>query len=369
MDFKLNEDQSMIKDMVGRVAEEELLPLSEEIDNTSVVPDEIIGMLAELNLFGIFAPGDFGGAELDLLSYLLIMEEIGSASGTLAIIIAYHNSLGVLPLLKAGKTDILSSLCTGEKLSSFAHLEHDTDYNSAPKFTMAEAEGGSFVLNGEKRLVPTPPKTAYYIITALLDGKIALFLVDSDAPGITKSGVIKTIGGKGVDFRDIKLEAVKAELLAKGEEAEKLFGLITTHASLALASAGCGIMRRCLKDAVAYTQQRVQFGEAIENFPLVQNHLTEMARELETSRMLVLKAAAEEVKGPSAPVSLARWHTAVSATDCGLRAIQVHGGYGYSREYPLERYLRDIQTINPLAGSEETHRNIIFKRLRQGGSL
>ncbi|MCD6310696.1 MAG: acyl-CoA/acyl-ACP dehydrogenase [Candidatus Eremiobacteraeota bacterium] len=369
MDFDLNEDQVMIRDMVARMAEETILPLAEEIDNTAVIPDEITGMLAELNLFGIFGDEDVGGAGLDLISYLLIMEEIGSASGSLGIILAYHNSLGVLPLLKSGKKDILPSLCSGEKLISFGHLEHETDYSSAPRNTIAMADDGNYTVTGEKLLVPSPPKTGYYIITARFEDKPAIFLVEAESPGLSRSEPVETIGGRGVDFRDLKLENVKSNLLCKGEEAENLFGLMVAHCSLALSAVSCGIMKRCLKDSISYAQQRVQFGSPIIDFPLVQNHLTEIARLLETSRQLVLRASAGEITGPSPRVSLARWHSSTSATDCGLRAIQIHGGYGYSREYPLERYLRDIQTINPLVGSEEIHRNIIFQYLNKGGVL
>jgi|GEM_PF-5613248 len=374
MPLALTEEQSIIRETIGKFAKEELLALAKGIDASEQISPEAYSLLTGLNLYGIFASAESGGAELDNLSYLLIMEEIGYASGTLALILAAHNSLVVYPLMKALHPELKSiqkALAQGTAAGALAHLETDSDLLSACLKTQAQESAGEYLINGEKTMVIAPDNTGYYLVSAQLNQEPALFLVEKSAPGLTIGSPIPTIGARGAGIRNLEFHNVKTPYcVAKGSQAQELITDSVLHYFLALAAINAGIIKNCLASATAYAKERKQFGQKIINFPLVQNHIIKMAESLQVIQLLVHQAAMETHPGAwRQKVAYARLYSGSAGIKSAISAIQVHGGYGYSKEYPIERYFRDAQMVQSMGGNEELAKKFLSDVLISGGEL
>lgn len=374
MPLLLTEEQSIIRETIGKFAKEELTQIAKDIDTAEAIAPEIYSLLTGLNLYGIFASAEVGGAELDNLSYYLILEEIGYASGTLSLILAAHNSLVLYPLTRAMTQElkpIVNVLAQGTVAGALAHLETDSDLLAAPLKTTARESEGDYYISGEKTMVIAPGNTGYYLVSAQLNQEPALFLVEKSASGLTVGEPIPTIGARGAGIRDIKLDNVKAHFcVAKGNQAQELLTDSVLHYFLALSAINAGIVKNCLSSATGYARERKQFGEKIISFPLVQNHLIKMAETRQVIQLLVHQAALENhLPEWRKKVAYARLYSGQAAVISGISAIQVHGGYGYSKEYPVERYFRDAQMMQSMGGNEELAKQFLAQVLTSGGEL
>jgi alkylation response protein AidB-like acyl-CoA dehydrogenase len=369
MDFKLTEEQIMIQDMVKKFALEQIKPQIKEIDSAGMLPDTLRRAMAELALFGAALPDSYGGAGLDKINYLNIAEALGYAGASVALSLVSHHSLVAEVILKYGSEEVkqayLPVLAGAEKLGAFAFHEPDRVIFDIAAAITKQAE--HYLINGTKHLVVNARNAGLFLVWGLMDSNLpCALLVPAETPGITIEPQ-ETIGTLGAGLAVVHFDEVRvplANIIGKEGEGKSIAELALMLAAPALAAISTGILQASLDDAIAYARQRRQFGEVIANFPMVQDHIIEMAKNVKTARLLNYAAVMEEL--PEAYMvtsSLARLHAAASAMLGAIDAIQVHGGYGYSKEYPIERYFRDARMLQSLYGSSDWLKTVISNKL------
>jgi butyryl-CoA dehydrogenase len=375
VDFDLTEEQELLRQTVREFAKTQIAPGAAERDEAARFPSELIPQLAELGLLGIQIPPEYGGAGLDTLSTALIIEELARVDGAVALIVASHNSLCAAHIFSHGneeqKRKYLSCLASGKKLGAWALTEPSSGSDAAALKTRATVEDGQWVLNGEKQFTTQGSSAGVYVIMAATDlsqGKrgISAFIVEAGTPGLTIGKVENKLGVRASDTAALSLENLRLpreNLLGELNGAFKDVLRILEGGRIGIAAMAVGIARGALDEAIQYAKQRKQFGRPIAEFEAIQWMLADMATEIDAARLLVHRAARLKDTGQSfcKAASEAKLYAAEAATRAATKAIQIHGGYGYLKDHPVERYFRDAKLCEIGEGTSEIQRMIIAR--------
>lgn len=378
MNFELTKEQEMIRKMVRDFAERVIQPRAIEIDKEAKFPLDIFKQMGELGMMGIPFPEEYGGSGGDTIAYALAVEEIGRVCGSTGLSYAAAVSLGASPIYMFGteeqKREYLEPLAKGEALGAFGLTEPNAGSDAGGTKTTAVLEGDDFVINGEKCFITNASYAKTLIITAVT-GKnergrniISAIIVPTNTKGVTITSNYDKMGVRGSNTAEIVLEDVrvpKSNLLGDPEAGFKQFLTTLDGGRISIGALGVGIAQASLDKALQYAKERTQFGKPISSFQAIQFKLADMAMEIELARTMVLKAA--WLKDNQKPFSKEAAYAKLFATETAVRAadeaIQIHGGYGYMREYEVERYLRDAKLLVIGEGTSEIQRVVIARQL------
>lgn len=377
MDFAFNESQLMIKNMVRDFAEKELMPIAPEIDRESRFPHEILKQMADLDLFALPFSEEYGGTGDGCLAYVIAVEEIGRACASTGITYAAHCSIGTGPVYLFGteeqKQRWVIPCAKGEMLAAFALTEPDAGSDAGGTKTSAVLDHGQWVINGSKCFITNATHAGIIIITAVSEpGQgtrgISAFIVPRGTAGLSVSAGYEKLGLKGSDTVEVILEDVRIPedyLLGKRGDGFKQFLQVLDGGRISIGALAVGIAQASLDAALAYAKERRQFGQPISKFQAIQFKLADMATNIELSRLAVHRAAWLKDQGlPFTKESaMAKLYASKTAVEAALEAIQIFGGYGYTREYPVERYLRDAKLMEIGEGTSEIQRLVIARQL------
>jgi len=373
MSYQLNEEQQMIQAMVRDFAREVILPTAAERDKSKEFPRDIIRQLGELGVMGMSVPPEYNGAGVDTISYSLALQELGYACASTAVIVSVHNSVSCGPIYKFGsdflKDTYLSSLAPGKKLGCFALTEAGAGSDPASQKATATKDGSTYILNGSKVWITSGKSSDIVVATAYTDkGKkhrgISAFVLEKGMPGFTEGPAEDKMGQRASDSSSLIFEdcRVPAENLL-GEEGQGFIIAMTAldEGRIGIASLSVGISQACLDAAVSYSKEREQFGSPLSKFQGIRWMIADMAVQVEAARLLAFNAASMKDRGErfSAEASMAKLFASETSNRCAYTALQIHGGYGYSTEYPVERYYRDARVTTIYEGTSEVQRIVI----------
>jgi butyryl-CoA dehydrogenase len=377
MSFELSEEQKMIRAMVREFARTEILPTAAERDITKEFPRENLRKMGELGLMGMNVPAEYNGAGVDTVSYSVALQEIAYACASTAVIMSVHNSVACGPIYRFGsdylKETYLKPLAAGRMIGSFAVTEPGAGSDPAGQKTRAVKDGNSYVINGNKVLITTGKNSNVTVITAYTSKEkkhrgISAFVVEKGTPGFIVGKEEEKMGLCASDTVELIFEdcrVPKENLLGKEGD-----GFVIAMASLdggriGIASQSVGLAQACLDAAVAYAKERIQFGRPIAQFQAIRWMIADMATEIEAARLLTFNAAAMRDRGEnfSAAASMAKVFASEMANQVAYRALQIHGGYGYIKDFPVERYYRDARVLTLYEGTSEIQRTVISNHL------
>ena len=378
VDFELTKDQEMIRNMVRDFALNVVKPQAVAIDKEAKFPTDIFRQMGELGLMGLPFPEQYGGAGADTISYALAVEEIAKACGSTGLSYAAAISLGASPIYMFGteeqKQTFLKPLALGKSLGSFGLTEPNAGSDAAGTKTTAVQEGSDYIINGEKCFITNASYAKTIIVTAVTGKKdngrpiISAILVPTDTKGVTITSNYDKMGVRGSNTAEIVLEDVRVpqdNLLGDETKGFKQFLTTLDGGRISIGALGVGIAQASLDRALQYAKERKQFNQPISSFQAIQFKLADMAMETELARNMVLKAA--WLKDNGKPFSKEAAYAKLFATETAVRAadqaIQIHGGYGYMREYEVERYLRDAKLLVIGEGTSEIQRMVIARQL------
>ncbi len=376
VDFQLNEDRRAIRDMAASFAREELAPHAAQWDEDSHFPIPVMRKAAELGLAGIYVRDDVGGSALTRLDAALIFEELSKGCTSTAAYLSIHNMVAWI-IDTFGNEDLrqkfLPKLCTMELLTSYCLTEPGSGSDAAALRTTAKDDGDHYILNGSKAFISGGGVSDLYAVMVRTGdegpGGISCLLVEKGTPGLSFGANEVKMGWKSqptaqVNFQDCRVP--KSNLVGVEGQGFKIAMAALDGGRLNIGACSIGPAQECLDQAIAYMRERKQFGKPLTAFQALQFRLADMATELEAARLLLYKAATEvDAKTPDAPKFAAMAKRL--ATDTGFKvvndALQLHGGYGYLRDYPIERFLRDVRVHQILEGTNEVMRLIISRHL------
>lgn len=375
--YKLSEEQLEMQKMFRDFAEKEVAPKAIDVDENHRFPEENVKKMQELGFFGIPFPEEVGGIGLDTLTYVLCVEELSKACATTGVIVSAHTSLGTDCINKFGneeqKEKYLVPLASGEKLGAFALTEPDAGTDASGQKTVAVKDGDEYVLNGSKVFITNAGYADIYVVFAMTDKSqgtkgISAFIVEKGTPGFDFGAIEDKMGIKGSStmelvFRDCRIPA--ANLLGEEGKGFKYAMQTLDGGRIGIAAQALGIAEGALNKAIKYVKERQQFGRPIAKFQNTQFKLAEMAIDIESARHLVYKAATLKDAGESYTVAAAeaKLKAARVAMDVTTKAVQLFGGYGYSKEYEVERMMRDAKITEIYEGTSEVMLMVV------GGSL
>ncbi|MGD8719268.1 MAG: acyl-CoA dehydrogenase family protein [Candidatus Zixiibacteriota bacterium] len=377
MDFKLDEEQRMMRQVAAQIADEQLAPRAEEMDETGEVPEEIYKFLGEQGYFGMFLPEDYGGVELDYVTYALTMEEFSRGSPAVALVVSVQNLLVGYPVLKYGtdaqKDKYLTRIASGGLFGAFAITEDEAGSDAGSVRTTAEKKGDSYVLSGHKKYITNAGFAGLFLVFASTDpeagGKgLSCFLVERDTPGLTVGERFDGMGMRALDVRRLEFDncEVPADALLGNEGDGLKIALASLDGSrIGVAGQSVGIARAAFDEAKKYAGEREQFGRPIIKFQAIQLYLAEMAVRIEASRLLTLQAAVAADVGESfsTEAAMAKLHASETANFCANLGVQIHGGYGYMKDYAVERFFRDARVTEIYEGTSEIQKLVIAGNL------
>jgi len=377
VNFKLTAEQEMIRDVARVFAQNEIEPLAEEIDRNTRHPVETVKKMADMGIMGMTVPVEYGGAGADTISYAMTIEEIARVCASTAIIVSVNNSLACFPILKYGteeqKKKFLIPLAKGEKLGAFGLTEPNAGTDAAGQTTVAVKDGDEYIINGQKCFITNGGLADTMIVFALTDPSkgtrgISAFIVDKETPGFSTGTIEDKLGIRGSQqaelvFTDMRIP--QENLL--GQEGRG-FGIAMTTLDggrIGVSAQALGIAQGALDKAAQYAKEREQFGKPIGKFQAIQWKLADMETQINAARMLVYKAAyaKDTQKRYSVEAAMAKLFASETAMKVTTEAIQIHGGYGYTKDYPVERYFRDAKITEIYEGTSEVQRMVISGNL------
>jgi len=377
MDFQLTEEQQMIQKIVRDFADKELSPIAAELDEKGEFPHRITQKMGELGLFGLPIAEEYGGSGAGYLSYAIAVEEISRACASTGITYAAHCSIGTGPIYLFGtpeqKKQWVIPCAKGEMFAAFGLTEPNAGSDAGGTQTTAVPDGDGWVLNGSKCFITNAGVARVAVITAVTEkGKgsrgISSFIVPTDTPGFKVGQPYHKLGLKASDTREIILDNVRLpadSLLGKPGEGFKQFLTALDGGRISIGALSVGIAQACLDASLKYAKERVQFGQPIAKFQAIQFKLADMKMKTELARLMVYKAACLKDQGKpfSMEAAIAKLYASEAAMQNATEAIQIHGGYGYMKEYPVERYFRDAKLMEIGEGTSEIQRLVIARLL------
>jgi butyryl-CoA dehydrogenase len=381
MDFELTEDQKLLQAAVREFAEEAVRPRAPVIDQSGEFPRDLFQQAGQLGLAGVSVPPEYGGSGMDVVSYAIVIEEISRACANLGVILSVNNSLVCDPIEKFGnedqKTRFLTPLARGEKLGCFALTEPNAGSDAANQQTRAVRDGETYRISGQKVFITCGETADVCLLFAMTNPErkargISAFLVDAESPGFDRSRHQIKLGVNASGTVEIFLTDVRVPAEDRlGEEGDGFKIAMSTldGGRIGIAAQAVGIATEAYEAALAYSRQRHAFGKPIADFQVIRFYLADMATELEAARLLTRRAAA--VKDAARrdggrygfEAALAKLFAAEMAQRVTTKALQIHGGYGYTKEYPVERNFRDARITEIYEGTSEIHRLIIAREI------
>ena len=364
----------LFNDLLDEFVEKEVKPLAKEIDETERFPVETVEKMAKLGMLGIIVPTNYGGVGGDYNTYITTVRKLSRACATTGVILSGHMSLCVAPILEFGTEDqkkrYLPKLASGEWLGAFGLTEANAGTDAAGQQTVAVDMGDHYLLNGNKIFITNAGYANVYIVMAMTDKSqgtrgISAFIVDADSEGFSIGKKEEKMGIRGSStceliFKDVRVP--KENLLGKLGEGFKIAMKTLDGGRIGIAAQALGIAEGALEESIAYTKQRKQFGKPISAFQNTQFTLAEMKVRVEASRLLVYQAVdakQNKEKDLSVKSAMAKLYAAETASYVTNRAVQLFGGYGYTREYPVERMMRDAKITEIYEGTSEVQRMVI----------
>ncbi|MGE5278437.1 MAG: acyl-CoA dehydrogenase family protein [Acidobacteriota bacterium] len=387
MDLDLTEEQSLLRSSVRQFAEERVRPQAAAIDQSGSFPRELFAEAGQLGLAGVCVPGRYGGSEMDTICYSIVIEEISRACANLGVILSVNNSLVCDPIERFGNEDqkrrFLTPLARGEKLGCFALTEPNAGSDAANQQTRAIREGDHYRITGQKVFITCGEKADVCLLFAMTDPEkkargISAFLVDADAPGFDRSRHQVKLGVNASGTVEIFLTDVRVpmeNLLGREGEGFKIAMATLDGGRIGIAAQAVGIATEAFEAALSYSKARKAFGKPISEFQVIRFFLADMATELDAARLLTRRAAAakdaaKEANGRYGPeAATAKLFAAEMAQRVTTKALQIHGGYGYTKEYPVERNFRDARITEIYEGTSEIHRLIIARDVFRDAGL
>ena len=377
MDFELTEEQKMVKEAAADFAKNTLAPRAEEFDQNEEIPKEIYQELASLGYMGIMVPEEFGGSNFDFISYILIMEEFAKACAALQISLSVHNSLVCDAILRFGTEDqkkkYFPALPKGEKMGAYSLTEPGAGTDAGSLRTGAVPKDDFYLLNGTKAFVTNAGIADLFVVFVstkpeLKSKGISCLLVEKGTEGFSIGVNEKKMGLKGSDTRELSFsdsKVPKTNLLGKENEGFKVALSLLDPSRICVGAQCVGIAQAALEEALKYSKERVQFGQPICNFQAIQFKLADMATQIDAARLLVHRAAYIHSQGVrcSREAAMAKLYASEAANRVVNEAVQIHGGYGYMKEYAVERYFRDARVTEIYEGTSEAQRMVISRLL------
>lgn len=377
MNFQLTEDQLLIQESARDFAQNEIAPSAIQRDKDAAFPSEIVKKLGELGFMGMMVPPEYGGAGLDTISYVLAMIEVSKVDASCGVIMSVNNSLVCYGLEKYGsdyiKEKYLVPLAKGEKLGAFALSEPEAGSDATKQKTTADKNGDHFVLNGIKNWITNGTTADYYLVMATTNKELAhkgisTLIVEKGTEGFGHGVKEDKLGIRSSDTCSLTFENCKVPAANIVWEEGKGFNFAMNTLNggrIGIAAQAIGIAEASLDAAIKYAKERKAFGQTISNFQAIQFMIADMAVKVDAAKMLTLKAAA--LKDANKPyykeAAMAKLYSSKVAVQNALDAIQIHGGYGYVREYLVERYLRDAKITEIYEGTSEIQKVVIARAL------
>lgn len=373
-----SEDNLMLRQLARDFANKELTPdLLDQVEETNVFPEEVLQKMADIGFFGIKIPEEYGGMGGNNMDYIAVIEEISRVSAVASLYVSAPNGLGGGPLLISGteaqKQKYLPPLVTNEKKMCFALTEPGAGSDASSIITKAEDMGDYFLLNGRKTFITRAPLCAdsvVYAKTKDADGKVGVsaFIVDMHSEGVSTGSHVRKMGLIGAATSDIVLEDVKVpkeNLLGELNQGFKVAMKTLDGGRLGVAAMSVGVAQSCLDEAVKYTKVRKQFGKALADFQNTKFTLADMATKLQAARELLYSAAEAKDRGEncSALVSMTKYYASEICNELAAKALQLHGGYGYTKEYRIERLYRDCRVFTIFEGTSQIQQTAIARSL------
>ncbi|MCJ7497953.1 MAG: acyl-CoA dehydrogenase [candidate division Zixibacteria bacterium] len=377
MDFEFNEDQKMIKEAAREFASEKLAPKAQEFDEKEELPKELYKELADLGYLGMLMPEEYGGSGLDFISYILTMEEFAKACAALMISLSVHNSLVCEAIYKFGteeqKKKYLSKLTKGEFIGAYSLTEPHAGTDAGSLKTTALLKGDHYLVNGTKTFVTNGGIADIFVLFVLTNPEakskgISCLLVDKGLKGFNIGAKEKKMGIRGSDTREISFEdclVPKVNLIGEENKGFRIALELLDSGRIGVGAQSVGIAQSALAEALKYSKERVQFGQPICNFQAIQFKLANMATQIEAARLLVYRAAwlKQNKMQCIREASMAKLFASEIANYVVNEAVQIHGGYGYMKEYAVERYFRDARVTEIYEGTSEAQRMVISRDL------
>ena len=366
-------EHELIRKLAKEFAEKELAPIAAEVDEAATYPKEVIQKLADANFFGITTPVEYGGAGADYRSYVIVMEELCKKCASTGTYVSSPNSLMGAPLISVGtdeqKRDYLTPMITGEKIGAFGLTEPGAGSDAGAIQTTAKKEGDYYILNGRKTFITHAPIADFTIVFAKTDETkglkgISAFLVDSNLEGYSVGKPEDKMGVRGSKTSDVILENVrvhKDKLLGKENKGFLTAMKTLDTGRLGIAAQSIGIAQGAMDEATKYVKERKQFGKNLAQFQGIQFMLAEMETKLNAARLLTYNTALKKDMGldASKDASMAKLFAAETAMEVVSKALQLHGGYGYIKEYTIERLFRDARITSIYEGTSEVQKMVI----------
>lgn len=375
MDLELTQEQRLIQQTMREFSKKEIGPHADAWDKQATVPVDSIRKLGPLGFLGALIPHDYGGAGLDTVSYLLALEELAFGDAGFAVGVAVHTSVAATPIVQAGsdeqKQRLLPKLASGQSLGAFALTEPQAGSDVAGIQTKAVADGDEYIINGSKVFI-TNGSFADQVIVAARTGdgpakeNLSIFVVHADTPGFERGGSEQKMGLHSSDtarlnFSDMRVPA--ANLLGREGDGFKILMETLNASRLGIGAQALGMGRRALEESLSYAKERKQFGKPLLGHQAVAFMLADMATKLEATRLLLYRAASDEDRGQLAPehASMAKLFASESLVWIAEKAVQIHGGNGYIKDYVVERIMRDAPITRIYEGTSEIQKRVIAR--------
>ncbi len=378
MDFELNADQKLVQEMVREFAQKELKEKAALIDQTQEFPWESIKKMAKLGLLGIIVPEEYGGGGMDFVSLAVAIEQISRVCASTGVIAAVNNSLVAYPILAFGteeqKQTYLPQLCSGETVGAFGLTEPVAGSDVAGMQSVARRQGDHYVLNGAKRFITNGGEAGIYVVFAYTDPEkrhkgISAFIVERGYPGFKVGKHEETMGIRATANCELLFEECvvpAGNLLGQEGEGFKIAMETLDVSRIDIGAQAVGLAQGCLDEALRYAKERQQFGRKLSEFQFIQGMLAEMATSIAAARLLVYRSAYLKDSGTkrfSLESSMAKYFASEVAVECARKAVQIHGGYGYSREFAVERFYRDAKVMEIYEGTSQIQKIVIARAL------
>jgi short-chain 2-methylacyl-CoA dehydrogenase len=375
VDFDLSDEHELLRQTVREFAQERIAPVAEELDREHRFPQEIVAELAELGLMGIPIPEEYGGAGSDTLAYAIAIEELTRVDSSVAITVAAHTSLGTMPIFLFGteeqRREWLPDLASGRRLAAFGLTEPGAGSDAGATRTRAELRDGEWVVNGSKIFITNAGTdlSACVTITALTgDGEISNLIVPNGTPGYEISAPMRKMGWRASDTRELSFRdcaVPEGNLLGERGAGFRQFLEILDGGRISVAAMGLGLAQGAYDLAFGYAREREQFGKPIASFQAIQFALADMATEIEAGRGLVYRAAwlKDQERPFAGEAAMAKLYTGELSGRVVDRALQIHGGYGFTDEYAISRLYRDQKVLEIGEGTNEVQRMVIARHL------
>jgi butyryl-CoA dehydrogenase len=377
MDFDLDEQQQMIRKMAREFAEKEIKPVAGEFDESATFPTDIVKKLGDLGFMGMMVPEEYGGAAMDCVSYAIAVEEISRADASVGVTMSVTNSLACQPIMDYGneeqKKKYLPDLAQGMTLGAYSLTEPEAGSDAGNVQTTAVLDGDHYVINGTKIFVTNGGKADVIVLFAATDKEagsrgLSGFIVEKDMPGFRPGKKEDKMGMRASNTSELIFEdcrVPKENLLGKEGEGFKIALATLDGGRIGIAAQAVGIGQASLEAAIAYSKEREQFGRRICKFQAIQWIIANMATEIEAARLLTYRVAHLKEKGErfTMEAAQAKLFASEAAVRAAINAVQVHGGYGYMKEYDVERYFRDSKLTEIYEGTSEVQRLVIAASL------